>query len=144
VSEVVPNPFELEIATKAARKAARQLGLPFFFQVRFYGPTMDRLSGKTILGSTDPLSPRTVWVRAGLPWRETRASVTHEVGHVGQAAAGQPVGHDGLGRGWQACRVERFAQGDKAARKSLRRDIAAYLDQLKRDNETHLSTSEGA
>ena len=61
-----------------------------------------------------------------------------------QIAAGQPVGHDGLGRRWQACRVERFAQGDKAARKSLRRDIAAYLDQLKRDNETHPSASEGA
>jgi hypothetical protein len=114
------------------RKASRQLGLPVIFKVRFYrGPTMDALSAESVYGTINSLVPRTIWVRAGLPWSEIQPTTRHEIAHIAQAVAGVPVGHDGLSTrdgSWRACTVERFAQGDKMARKTLRLGVRLALE----------------
>ena len=127
IAEAAPSPYERQEADRAARKACRQLGLPpGTARVRFYSPFHPALPlAPGQLGSTDAVEGRTVWVQAG-QGIELRASVRHEVGHFGQVVAGEQPNHDGLSTrddSWRGCRVERFAQGDKQARKELRRGI---------------------
>ena len=139
---VRPTSIEYGAARAALDDACRDLGLPAM-RLRFYVHNL-KDSGLFL-----PRTPRTVYLASGLPLRDIARRVRHECGHACQNAAGLEVGgkagHDGYGRREQyRSTVERYALGDRKARKTLRGHVRrATSAAVVADVQTFLETQKG-